>query len=153
MLQKKIIGPGLLVGDIAQPRGGLMLTGHKSHQLGLDADIWMMAMPARKLTYEERENTSAVSMLGGPVSLNKKVFKPGHVQVLKRAASHAQVARIFVHPAIKKGVCEATKEEKGRARWAQKNSALVWPPLSFSRADEVPRRHPWLCEPKGCPCW
>jgi len=28
--------PGLLVGDIGQPRGGPMLTGHGSHQIGLD---------------------------------------------------------------------------------------------------------------------
>src|SRR5690606_15462192 len=34
--------PGLLIGDISQPRGGPMLTGHASHQLGLDADIWFM---------------------------------------------------------------------------------------------------------------
>src|SRR5262245_51303619 len=31
---------GLLVGDVSQPRGGPMLTGHASHQVGLDADIW-----------------------------------------------------------------------------------------------------------------
>src|SRR6185295_4093072 len=31
--------PGLLVGDLSQPRGGPMLTGHASHQVGLDADI------------------------------------------------------------------------------------------------------------------
>jgi len=31
--------PGLLVGDLAQPRGGPMLTGHASHQIGLDGDI------------------------------------------------------------------------------------------------------------------
>ncbi|MGZ5917266.1 MAG: penicillin-insensitive murein endopeptidase, partial [Methyloceanibacter sp.] len=29
--------PGLLVGDMAQPRGGPMITGHSSHQIGLDA--------------------------------------------------------------------------------------------------------------------
>src|SRR5258708_22261345 len=28
---------GLLVGDMSQPRGGPMLTGHASHQVGLDA--------------------------------------------------------------------------------------------------------------------
>ena len=33
--------PGLLVGDISQPRGGPMLTGHASHQFGLDADVWL----------------------------------------------------------------------------------------------------------------
>jgi penicillin-insensitive murein endopeptidase len=38
---------GLLVGDLAQPRGGPMLTGHASHQLGLDADIWLTPMPER----------------------------------------------------------------------------------------------------------
>ena len=37
--------PGLLVGDISQPRGGPMLTGHASHQIGLDADIWLTPMP------------------------------------------------------------------------------------------------------------
>ncbi|HWZ67990.1 MAG TPA: penicillin-insensitive murein endopeptidase, partial [Stellaceae bacterium] len=40
--------PGLLVGDIAQPRGGPMLTGHGSHQIGLDADIWLTPMPQRR---------------------------------------------------------------------------------------------------------
>lgn len=33
--------PGLLIGDMSQPRGGPMLTGHTSHQVGLDADIWL----------------------------------------------------------------------------------------------------------------
>ena len=36
---------GLLVGDMAQPRGGPMRTGHASHQIGLDADIWLTPMP------------------------------------------------------------------------------------------------------------
>ncbi len=36
---------GLLVGDMSQPRGGPMLTGHASHQVGLDADIWLTPMP------------------------------------------------------------------------------------------------------------
>src|SRR6516165_2279694 len=35
---------GLLVGDISQPRGGPMITGHDSHQVGLDADIWLTPM-------------------------------------------------------------------------------------------------------------
>ena len=48
------VWPGILVGDISQPRGGPMLTGHASHQLGLDADIWLTPMPAN-LTKRERE--------------------------------------------------------------------------------------------------
>src|SRR6202048_1902492 len=52
--------PGLLVGDIAQPRGGPMLTGHGSHQIGLDADIWLTPMPNRRLSVAERDETSAI---------------------------------------------------------------------------------------------
>src|SRR5271154_5482850 len=55
------VWPGILVGDISQPRGGPMLTGHASHQVGLDADIWLTPMPDHSLSLEERENMSAVN--------------------------------------------------------------------------------------------
>jgi penicillin-insensitive murein endopeptidase len=110
--------PGLLVGDLAQPRGGPMLTGHKSHQLGLDADIWLNPMPPRELTWEERETISAVSMLGADkLSINEELWTQGHVRLLKRAASYRQVARIFVHPVIKKALCDATG---GKGNWLRK---------------------------------
>jgi len=54
---------GILVGDISQPRGGPMLTGHASHQVGLDADIWLTPMPNHTLSREEREEMSAVNMV------------------------------------------------------------------------------------------
>ena len=46
---KKVGWNGLLVGDMSQPRGGPMLTGHTSHQIGLDADVWLTPMPERNL--------------------------------------------------------------------------------------------------------
>ena len=60
---KKIGWNGLLVGDLSQPRGGPMLSGHTSHQVGLDADIWLTPMPDRTLSPEEREFMSAVNMV------------------------------------------------------------------------------------------
>ena len=54
-LAKKVGWNGLLVGDMSQPRGGPMITGHASHQVGLDADIWFTPMPDHVLTREERE--------------------------------------------------------------------------------------------------
>ena len=39
------IGGGILVGDMALPRGGPMPTGHRSHQIGLDVDIWFEPAP------------------------------------------------------------------------------------------------------------
>ena len=112
--------PGLLVGDISQPRGGPMLTGHASHQVGLDADIWLTPMPERRLTRQEREDLSATSMLAADgVSVDPKVWTDAHVRLLKRAASFGSVERIFVNPAIKKALCEATPKEENRA-WLHK---------------------------------
>lgn len=105
--------PGLLVGDISQARGGPMLTGHASHQVGLDADIWFTPMPDRRLSEKEREDLSATSMLASDdVSVNPKVWGDGQVKLLKRAASYSKVERILVHPAIKKALCEASGTDK-----------------------------------------
>lgn len=111
---------GLLVGDISQPRGGPMLTGHASHQVGLDADVWLTPMPDRRLSRKEREELSATSMLADDrVSVNPKVWTEAHLRLLKRAASYPQVERVLVHPAIKKAVCDASANEKDRG-WMSK---------------------------------
>lgn len=99
--------PGLLIGDISQPRGGPMLTGHASHQIGLDADIWLTPMPDRRLTPREREELAATSMLAEDrVSVNPQVWTEAHGRIILRAASYPQVERVLVHPAIKKAICE-----------------------------------------------
>ena len=54
--------PGLLIGDLAQPRGGPMLTGHKSHQIGLDADIWYRPKPAEPLSTSERADSWSIKL-------------------------------------------------------------------------------------------
>jgi penicillin-insensitive murein endopeptidase len=98
---------GLLVGDISQPRGGPMLTGHASHQIGLDADIWLTQMPDQRLSRREREDLSATSMLAADrVSVDPKVWTEAHGRLILRAASYSQVERVLVHPAIKKALCE-----------------------------------------------
>ena len=109
--------PGLLVGDMAQPRGGPMITGHTSHQIGLDADIWLTPMPDRIFTPQEREDISAISMLKGPFTVDPAIWTPLHTKLIKRAASYPQVARIFVHPAIKKALCRQAGKNR---RWLGK---------------------------------
>jgi len=112
--------PGLLVGDIAQPRGGPMLSDHASHQVGLDADVWLTPMPARRLTEQERETMPATSMVAADgASVDATVFGDAHVRLLKRAASYASVERIFVNPAIKKALCDATPSDGDHA-WLHK---------------------------------
>jgi penicillin-insensitive murein endopeptidase len=104
--------PGLLVGDMSQPRGGPMITGHSSHQIGLDVDIWLTPMPDRILTPEERENMMAVSMLKDPFTVDADKWTPLHTKLIKRAASYPEVDRIFVHPAIKKVLCDQAGNDR-----------------------------------------
>jgi len=71
----RLVGwPGLLIGDMAQPRGGPMLTGHESHQIGLDADIWLTPMPKRMLTRQERGDMTAISMLRDPFTVDPNLW-------------------------------------------------------------------------------
>ncbi len=111
--QKSDDWQGLLVGDISQPRGGPMLTGHASHQVGLDADVWLTPMPAKRFTRKEREDISATSMLDQTdLAVDPKVFTEKHVKLIKRAASYPEVERVLVHPAIKKALCEAAGPDR-----------------------------------------
>jgi penicillin-insensitive murein endopeptidase len=109
--------PGLLVGDLAQPRGGPMLTGHTSHQIGLDADIWLNPMPDHIMSDEERENVSAVSMLNEDLTtIDHDRWSDAQARLIRAAAEFAQVARIFVHPVIKRELCRWAGDERAWLR-------------------------------------
>ncbi len=109
---KKAGWNGLLVGDMSQPRGGPMLTGHASHQIGLDADIWLTPMPDRKLSAEEREMMSATEVVRADrLDVDPQVWTHEHTEVIRAAAEDPDVERIFVNAAIKKALCrEAGKD-------------------------------------------
>ena len=103
--------PGLLIGDMSQPRGGPMPTGHASHQIGLDVDIWFTPMPTHTLSADEREKASAVSLLvPGHLSVDPKKWSNLYPHLLKRAASYPEVSRIFVSAAIKQQLCTTTSD-------------------------------------------
>jgi penicillin-insensitive murein DD-endopeptidase len=110
--------PGLLIGDLAQPRGGPMRSGHASHQLGLDADIWFLAAPNRRLSGEERETLSAVSLLDASGwAVDRRLWGDRPVALLRTASEAPEVSRIFVHPAIKQALCETVD---GDREWLRK---------------------------------
>jgi penicillin-insensitive murein endopeptidase len=97
---------GLLVGDMSQPRGGPMLAGHASHQVGLDVDIWLTPMPDHELSRAEREEMMATMVVAEDgKDVDRKVWTPAHVAVIKAAAEDPHVARMFVNAAIKKALC------------------------------------------------
>lgn len=109
--------PGLLVGDMSQPRGGPMPTGHASHQVGLDADIWFVPMPDYTLSAAEREKKSAVSLLmNGRLSVDPRKWSDRYAKLLKRAVSYPEVARVFVSAAIKKELCQTAGTDRAWLR-------------------------------------
>jgi penicillin-insensitive murein endopeptidase len=106
---------GLLVGDLAQPRGGPMYTGHWSHQVGLDADIWLTPMPDRVLSTQEREEMMATNVVADDWNdVNPNIWSPKHILLLKTAAQDAEVERVLINPAIKKALC---RDVRGDRSW------------------------------------
>ncbi|MDJ0638530.1 MAG: penicillin-insensitive murein endopeptidase [Paracoccaceae bacterium] len=108
---------GLYIGDISQPRGGPMLTGHRSHQIGLDIDIWMRPATRLNLTRSQRENISSISMRRSKGAFVNQNWTRAHHEILKAAAKDKAVARIFVFPGAKVQMC---KDEKGNKAWLRK---------------------------------
>jgi penicillin-insensitive murein endopeptidase len=106
---KKVGWNGLLVGDMSQPRGGPMISGHSSHQVGLDADIWFTPMPDHVQTREEREFSGAVDMVAADrLDVDPKIWTHTRTELIRTAAQDPAVTRIFVNAAIKKAICRET---------------------------------------------
>lgn len=111
-------GKGLYIGDISQPRGGPMTSGHASHQIGLDADIWWLPPRRLNLSVSERESISSIPMRSADQKSVTENWGPKARALLKLAASDPRVDRIFVAAAIKIEICKtATKADK---KWLQK---------------------------------
>ena len=108
---------GLYIGDISQPRGGPMLSGHRSHQIGLDIDIWMRPPDRLNLSRGQREKISSISMRRAKGAFVNSDWTRQHHEILKAAASDKRVARIFVFPGAKVQMC---KDAKGDRRWLRK---------------------------------
>ena len=97
---------GILVGDMAQPRGGPLPFGHTSHQIGLDVDIWFMPMPDHTLSPKEREDTIATSLItADKLHVNPQTWTPADAAFIRTAAVQPEVERVFVNAAIKKELC------------------------------------------------
>jgi penicillin-insensitive murein endopeptidase len=109
---------GVLIGDMAQPRGGPLPFGHTSHQIGLDVDIWFMPMPGHTLTTDER-NTISASYLVTPDGLKvNDNWSAADAAFIRTAAEQPDVERVLVNAAIKKKLCEM--EAKHQHAWMSK---------------------------------
>lgn len=114
----KIGWKGLYIGDMGQPRGGPMTSGHASHQIGLDADIWMLPPKSLKLSRKEREKISSIAVRSADQRSVTRNWTPQHRALLKAAASDPRIERIFVAAAVKIEICKTAKASD--KNWLQK---------------------------------
>jgi penicillin-insensitive murein endopeptidase len=111
-------GTRLLIGDLGQPRGGPMPSGHRSHQIGLDVDVWFLQKPiSQVLSQSDAEQLEAPSMVRATEGvLNHVLWSPRDRDVLKQAAQAPEVERIFVNAIIKQALCDSETDH----RWLNK---------------------------------
>ncbi|GGE21764.1 murein endopeptidase. Metallo peptidase. MEROPS family M74 [Gemmobacter megaterium] len=109
---------GLYIGDISQPRGGPMTSGHASHQIGLDADIWMRPAARLNLSRAEREKIGSIPVRSADQRSVTKHWSAAHHAIMRAAALDDRVDRIFVAAAVKIEMCKTAK--RADTRWLQK---------------------------------
>ncbi|TVP96401.1 MAG: penicillin-insensitive murein endopeptidase [Roseinatronobacter sp.] len=128
---------GLYVGDISQPRGGPMTSGHASHQIGLDIDIWMLPPSRLNLSVAERESLSSISVRTEDQRRINSNWTAQHLEVMKHAALDPRVDRIFVAAAVKIEMCRtATRADTS---WLQKIRPAVGHNYHFHVRLKCPR--------------
>ncbi|SLN21820.1 Penicillin-insensitive murein endopeptidase precursor [Roseivivax jejudonensis] len=110
-------GEGLYIGDLSQPKGGPMLTGHVSHQIGLDADIWLVQPDRLDLSRTERENLSATSFRRSAGAFVNSRWSRAQHEIIKAAAEDPRTDRIFIFPGAKVQMCN---DETGDRSWLNK---------------------------------
>ena len=113
---------GILVGDMAQPRGGPLPFGHMSHQIGLDVDIWFMPMPDHRLTTQERNTVSASNLVASDWKHVNSTWSSADAAFIRTAAEQPEVERVLVNAAIKKKLCEM----EGKEHWTWLDKVRPW---------------------------
>ncbi|MCX7384110.1 MAG: penicillin-insensitive murein endopeptidase [Alphaproteobacteria bacterium] len=109
--------PDLYMGDLSNPRGGPMPGGHVSHQMGIDADVYLDINPHPRLPVAARENLEPPSLVrpdGRAVDQSR--WRPEHATLLRMATQLPGVDRVLVNAAIKKQLCTTVSGERGWLR-------------------------------------
>ncbi|EXJ13758.1 penicillin-insensitive murein endopeptidase [Imhoffiella purpurea] len=107
----------MMIGDLSQPRGGLMSSSHRSHQNGLDVDIWLTLADspamARRLMDDRSDPDSMVAPGGDDIS---RYWGEDQRFLIETAARHPSVDRIFANPAIKQALCRSARGDRSWLR-------------------------------------
>jgi penicillin-insensitive murein DD-endopeptidase len=111
----------VLVGDMAQPRGGPM-AGHVSHQSGLDVDL-PFRLERAPLSGEARESIEPTSFVDPETGrVDPALWTERQAALVRLAASDPRVSRVFVDAAVKRDLCERSWDDRS---WLRR--VRTWP--------------------------
>ncbi len=109
--------PDLYMGDLSGPRGGPIPGGHMSHQMGLDADVYLDMNPHPVLSVAARENLEPPSLVRPDGhAVDPARWRPMHAALLKLATELPGVDRVLVNAAIKKQLCDTVTGDRSWLR-------------------------------------
>ncbi len=112
--------PVLLVGDLAQARGGPTPSDHGSHQSGLDVDV-AYTRPAPKLSSPiaaaAREELQPPAVVDLTTHRLTAAWSPQIADLIALAAEDSRVERIFVNASVKRELCAL---ERSGTPWVAK---------------------------------
>ncbi len=109
--------PTMLIGDVGMPAGGRFASGHASHQMGLDADIWLRMGSMSERDAENSDGKGLLVVNRKIQRVDENIWTEHHATLIKLAAQDNQVTRIFVNPAIKLKLCQTAGKDRA---WLQK---------------------------------
>ena len=106
----------LMIADAAQPRGG-PISGHASHEIGLDVDIWLRLLPDHDLSEAERAAPTEMSVLTEERNaIDGTRWTDAHTRLYRAVATYPGVVRIFAHPVIKDHLCRTVTGDRSWLR-------------------------------------
>lgn len=107
----------VMIGDLSRPLGGQISRLHRSHQNGLDVDVWLTLAPSADWAWQNTpEAQDPPTLVNDALMQVNQRWGAEQVQLLKIAAHDPAVDRIFVNPAIKLALCQ----QVGAANWLRK---------------------------------
>ncbi len=128
----------LYIGDIGQPRGGPAPSGHASHQIGLDVDIWFERQPGARRARPTARTRACARWCAPPTTASTTPCSPTSTwRCCGWPRTSPGVDRIFANKWIKQRLCQTVDRQP---LLAEQDRGLGGPRRAFPCPHVLPAR-------------
>ncbi len=114
VLERHPEGERIQIGDLSGPRGGY-ISGHSSHQIGLDVDTSFLRVDRREQSLDNESGFDEAFVRAGTLTSNFDIER--NWTFFAEAAATGLVQRMFVDPAIKRAYCKTMRDRAPESEW------------------------------------